>query len=119
MIRRFCLVILILMCSVNVFSQEFKVNVSVSATQLQGTDREIFTTIQNALNDFVNQKQWTNFHYEDIEKIEGSITINVKTHATQEDFSGDMYIQLRRPVYGSTYTTTMLNTQEKILPLNL
>lgn len=113
MIRKLCLVVLILMCSVNVFSQEFKVNVSVSATQLQGTDREIFTTIQNALNDFVNQKQWTNFHYEDVEKIEGSITINVKTHSTQEDFSGDMYIQLRRPVYGSTYTTTMLNTQEK------
>lgn len=119
MIRRFCLVILILMCSVNVFSQEFKVNVSVSATQLQGTDREIFTTIQNALNDFVNQKQWTNFHYEDIEKIEGSITINVKTHATQEDFSeiciyscADLFMVL-------LILPQCLIPKKKILPLNL
>lgn len=93
--------------------QEFKVSVSVSATQIQGTDKEIYTTIQTALNEFVNQRQWTNFHYEDVEKIEGSITINVKTRSTQEDFQGDLFIQLRRPVYGSTYTTTMLNTQEK------
>ena len=108
-----CLVLLFCSILMNVYSQEFKVSVSVSATQLQGTDKEIFSTIQTVLNDFVNQKQWTNFHYEDVEKIEGSISINVKKHPTQEDFTGDMYIQLRRPVYGSTYTTTMLNTQEK------
>ena len=94
-------------------AQEFNVSVSVSATQIQGTDKEIYTTIQTALNDFINQRQWTNFHYEDVEKLEGSITINVKTRSTQEDFQGDLFVQFRRPVYGSTYTTTMLNTQEK------
>ncbi|MBQ7984604.1 MAG: DUF4835 family protein [Bacteroidales bacterium] len=95
------------------FPQEFKVSVSVSATQIQGTDKEIYNTIQTALNGFVNDRQWTNYRYEDVEKIEGSITINVKSRPSQEDFSGDLFIQLRRPVYGSTYTTTMLNTQEK------
>lgn len=106
----FCLLFLTFQTLVG---QEFKVSVSVSATQIQGTDKEIYTTIQTALNDYINQKQWTNFHYEDVEKIEGSITINVKTRSTQEDFQGDLFVQLRRPVYGSTYTTTMLNTQEK------
>ena len=97
----------------NLFAQEFKVSVSVNAPQIQGSDKEIYTTIQTALNSFVNDRQWTNFRYEDVEKIEGSISINVKTRPTQEDFTGDIYIQLRRPVYGSSYTTTMLNTQEK------
>jgi 5-methyltetrahydrofolate--homocysteine methyltransferase len=50
---------------------------------------------------------------EEFERIEGSISINIKSHATQEDFTGDFHIQLRRPVYGSTYTTTLLNTQEQ------
>lgn len=108
------LYILIFSClCLSLQAQEFKVSVSVSATQIQGADKEIYNTIQTALNDFVNQKPWTNFHYEDVEKIEGSITINVKTRSSQEDFQGDLYVQLRRPVYGSTYTTTMLNTQEK------
>ncbi|MBO6117835.1 MAG: DUF4835 family protein [Bacteroidales bacterium] len=96
-----------------VTAQEFKIQVSVSAAQIQGSDKEIYNTIQNTLNGFVNDRQWTNYHYEDIEKIEGSISINVKERPTQEDFKGEIYIQLRRPVYGSTYTTTMLNTQEK------
>lgn len=99
--------------TLNLFSQEFKVSISVSANQIQGTDKEIYNTIQTALNGFINDKQWTNFHYQDIEKIEGSITINVKERSSQEDFKGDLYIQLRRPVFNSTYTTTMLNTEEK------
>ncbi len=113
MMKRFVFVILILGAVLNVFGQEFKVSVSVSASQIQGSDKEIYNTIQTALNSFVNDKQWTNYHYEDHEKIDGSITINVKSRPTQEDFTGEIYIQLRRPVYGSTYTTTMLNTQEK------
>ena len=111
--RRLFPLILIWLFALNLSAQEFKVSISVSASQIQGTDKEIYTTIQTALNSFVNDRQWTNFHFEDIEKIEGSITINVKERPTQEDFKGDIYIQLRRPVYGSTYTTTMLNTQEK------
>lgn len=111
--RRLFPLILMWLFALNLSAQEFKVSISVSASQIQGTDKEIYTTIQTALNSFVNDRQWTNFHFEDIEKIEGSITINVKERPTQEDFKGDIYIQLRRPVYGSTYTTTMLNTQEK------
>ena len=107
----FCLIILLVAYSLN--AQEFKISVSVSAPQIQGSDKEIYNTIQTALNSFINDRKWTNYHYEDVEKIEGSISINVKTRPSQEDFSGDIYVQLRRPVYGSTYTSTMLNTQEK------
>ncbi len=109
--RFLCVILCLITISLN--AQEFKVSISVSAPQIQGSDKEIYNTIQTALNSFVNDKQWTNYHYEDIEKIEGSISINVKSRPSQEDFSGDIYVQLRRPVYGSTYTTTMLNTQEK------
>lgn len=109
--RFLCVILCLITISLN--AQEFKVSISVSAPQIQGSDKEIYNTIQTALNSFVNDKQWTNYHYEDVEKIEGSISINVKSRPSQEDFSGDIYVQLRRPVYGSTYTTTMLNTQEK------
>lgn len=96
-----------------VFSQEFKVSVSVNSAQLQGTDKTVFQNIQEFLNDFINQRAWTDKTYEDYEKIEGSISINIKEHATQEDFTGDFNVMLRRPVYGSSYTTTLLNTQEQ------
>ncbi len=98
------------------FSQEFRVNISVNSAQIQGTDKEIYRQIQEVLNEFVNQRQWTNKTYEEFERIEGSISINVKEHSNQEDFKADFNVQLRRPVYGSTYTTTLLNTQEQNVP---
>ncbi len=111
--RRFVVLLLALVVSNVLFSQEFRISISVNAAQIQGTDKEIFRTIQEVLNEFVNQRKWTNKTYEEFEKIEGSISINIKEHSTQEDFKGDFNVQLRRPVYGSTYTTTMLNTQEQ------
>lgn len=94
------------------FSQEFKIQVNVSTT-IQGTDRKIYEDMQKAINEFINNRKWTDYNYKIEEKIEGSISINIKEHSSQEDFKADhINIQLRRPVYNSSYTTTMLNTQE-------
>lgn len=85
---------------------------SVSTT-IQGTDRKLYENMQKAINEFVNNRKWTNFNYKTEEKIEGSISINIKEHPSQEDYKADFInIQLRRPVYNASYTTTMLNTQE-------
>ncbi|MBQ2396401.1 MAG: DUF4835 family protein [Bacteroidales bacterium] len=111
--RRFLVCCLAFLFSISAFSQEFRVSVSVNSTQLQSSDREVFQQIQELLNEFVNERTWTDVVYEEYEKIEGSISITITEHSTQEDFKGDINIQLRRPVYGSTYTTTLLNTQEQ------
>ena len=109
---KYILVILVsLLLSTTLFSQEFKVQVGVSV-QITGTDRKIYDAIQADLNDFVNTRKWTNYNYKTEEKIEGFISILVKKRVSQTDFQGDLNIQLRRPVYNSSYTTTMLNTQE-------
>jgi hypothetical protein len=97
--------------SINSFAQEFNVQVSVNS-QIQGTDKKIFETMQGVIKDFINTRKWTNFNYQTVEKIEGSISITIKERPSQEDFKADVSIQLRRPVYNSSYTTTMLNTQE-------
>lgn len=97
--------------SISLFCQEFKVNVNVS-TQIQGQDRKIFESMQNSLNEFVNSRKWTKYNYKTEEKIEGSISINVRERPSQDDFKADISVQLRRPVHNSSYTTTMLNTQE-------
>lgn len=111
--KKVWLLLFAILLSTNLISQEFRISVSVNSSQIQGTDKTVFQNIQELLNEFINQRSWTNKTYEEFERIEGSISINIKTHATQEDFSGDINVQLRRPVYGSTYTTTLLNTQEQ------
>src|SRR5574344_943767 len=107
----FLFFVLLSALSLNSFAQEFNVQVSVNS-QIQGTDKKIFETMQGVIKDFINTRKWTNFNYQTVEKIEGSISITVKERPSQEDFKADVSIQLRRPVYNSSYTTTMLNTQE-------
>ncbi len=100
-----------LFLSLNSFSQEFKVNVSVNS-QVQGQDRRIYDNMQTALNEFVNSRKWTKFNYKTEEKIEGTISITIRKNPSQDNYEGDLNIQLRRPVYNSSYTTTLLNWQE-------
>jgi hypothetical protein len=111
--KRFLLYCLFSLFITFAYSQEFRVSVSVNSTQLQSSDREVFQQIQELLNEFINERKWTDIIYEEYEKIEGSISLTITEHSTQEDFKGDLNLQLRRPVYGSTYTTTLLNTQEQ------
>ena len=59
------------------FSQEFKIQVNVSTT-IQGTDRKIYEDMQKAINEFINNRNWTDYNYKIEEKIEGSISINIK-----------------------------------------
>jgi hypothetical protein len=109
---RHFLTVMILLIGCNAFSQEFKISVSVS-TVIQGTDRQIYENLQNLLNDFVNSRKWTNYNYQMQEKIEGNITLTIKQRPSQDFFQGDLSIQLRRPVYNSSYFTTILNTIEQ------
>ena len=109
--KRLVLIMLLLLAS-NIYSQEFKVNVGVSSSKLQGTDRSVFQNLQTILTEFINTRKWTNFNYQQHEKIEANITLNLDDITGREDFTAELNIQLRRPVYNSTYTTTLLNTKE-------
>lgn len=110
--KPFTLFILIFCLNSFAFPQEFKVSVVVNSSRIEGTDRKIFESMQSDLNEFVNTRRWTNYTFEPNEKIEGSLVFNIKERISQEDFKADINIQLRRPVYGTSYHTSLLNTQE-------
>jgi hypothetical protein len=110
-----CLLLAVItLVHLSVKSQEFKATVSINSSKLQGTDKTLYQTLQTVLTEFINDRKWTNFDYQNVEKIEASFTINLDDVAGREDFTGEMLVQLRRPVFNSTYTTTLLNTKETI-----
>lgn len=91
------------------FSQEFNCNVQVISPQLQSSDKRIFETLQNALRDFVNNRKWTDDTYLNQERIECTITMNISERPSSDVFKGTIEIQARRPVYKTSYNTTLLN----------
>ena len=89
-------------------AQEFNVTVQVTSPQVEGTEKKIFETLQQELFDFVNNRKWTNYIYKPEERIEGTILITVEQRSG-EDFKGKINVALRRPVFKSSYNTTLLN----------
>lgn len=94
-------------------SQELLCNVEVSSQQVQGSDRRVYETMKNAIYEFMNNQNWTNYTFKPTEKLECSILINVTDRPSTDFFRCDMTIALRRPVFNSTYNTVLFNYIDK------
>jgi len=101
--------LLILLFSLNLRSQELRCNVQVVSQQIQGSNKQVFQTLQNAIYEFMNNRVWTNHVYTMEERIECNMMINITEQLSADDFKGTMTIQVSRPVFNTNYNTTTLN----------
>jgi hypothetical protein len=85
-------------------SQELTCNVQITAQSIQGSNRQVFLTMQKDVYEFMNNTVWTN-----TEMIDCNILINLTTQISADEFKGSIQIQLSRPVFNTTYNTTILN----------
>jgi len=104
---------LVLFLSVQSYAQEINCSVQVSARQIEGTDREAFRELQQALYEFINNTSWTNFNYKLEERIECTILLTLSERLSSDQYKGKLNLVLRRPVYKTNYNTTMFNYIDK------
>jgi len=90
-------------------SQELNCNVQISAQKIQGSNRQVFESMQRDVYEFMNNTVWTNHVYSYAERIDCNILINLTEQLSADEFRGTIQIQLRRPVFNTTYNSTMLN----------
>jgi hypothetical protein len=90
-------------------AQELYCNVQVSAQKLQGSNRDIFQNMQKDIYEFMNNTVWTENVFSYSERIQCNIIINLTEQLSSEVFNGTLQIQLSRPVYNTTYESTVLN----------
>ena len=81
----------------------------VVSQQIQGSNKQVFQTLQNAIYEFMNNRVWTNHVYTMEERIECNMMINITEQLSADDFKGTMTIQVSRPVFNTNYNTTTLN----------
>ena len=93
-------------------AQELNCQVSLLTPQIQESNKTIFETLQNQIRDFMNNRKWTPDNFENSERIECSMIINVTERVSTEDFKATIQIQSRRPVYKSSYNSPMINHQD-------
>ena len=102
---------LALALAVGVSAQEINCTVTVNSEQIEGSNKQIFQTLKTAIEEYMNQNRWTNMTYAVHEKIECSMLIVVKKMESNM-FTCEMTLQSRRPVYGTTYNTPLLNFKD-------
>ncbi|MCM1067435.1 MAG: DUF4835 family protein [Muribaculaceae bacterium] len=92
-------------------AQELNCTVTLNAEQVEGTNRQIFETLEQAMNDYMNTTTFTNTQFATNEKIECRLFFTIK-EVKDDVFSGDLQVQSLRPVYNSSYTTTLINFRD-------
>ena len=106
---RLTLLLILLIQVVAGTAQEFNVQVQVIAPQIQGTDRRVYESLQKSLYEFVNDRKWSPYVVKPEERIEGSILITISEHTTSDQFKGKINVILQRPVFKTTYNSSLLN----------
>ncbi|MBD5204306.1 MAG: DUF4835 family protein [Bacteroidales bacterium] len=94
-----------------VSAQELNCQVEVNSSQIEGTNKSVFETLQSSITEYFNDTKWTNATFAPNERIDCRFFLTVKEYDSDR-IKGDVQVQLSRPVYNSTYTTTLLNFKD-------
>lgn len=94
------------------FAQELLAEVSINHQQIQGSNTQIYKTLEKSLRDFINNTSWTGKRLQNFEKIKCNFSIVITSRAGN-DFKSSIVVQAVRPVYNSSYTTPIFNVNDK------
>ena len=92
-------------------AQELRCNVTVNSDRIEGSNKQVYSTLQQAVSEMINTTKWTNMTFADKERIDCSMMIIV-TQANDNLYHCEMQLQSRRPVYNSAYNTTLINFKD-------
>ena len=107
--KKIFLIIILVVMVLSANSQEFRCSVTINSQQIQTTEKQIFETMKQTIEDFVNNRKWTTASFEPHEKIDCNIGLILSERVSLTEFKGQFSIQVRRPVYNSNYTTGLFN----------
>lgn len=95
-----------------VSAQELNCNLKINSDLIQGTNKSVFTELEKAASEFINNRKWTDLAFEERERID--CTMNIIVAEVKDDlFTCELQVQARRPIYNSAYNSTILNFQDK------
>lgn len=103
----------------SVRAQELQARVTLNYSQIQGTDASVFEDLKQTLTQFINDRQWTNLQFQKNERIPCNFNITVTKYDNSSNlFTCKATIQANRPVYNSTYTSTIYNNTDNDFNFN-
>ena len=95
-------------------SQELNAKVVINTVQIGNTNTEACETFREKVQEFLNTKQWTAVKYNEVERIDCTFNITINKYSAQDGaFECTLLLNSSRPVWGSSYTSSLYNTRDQ------
>ena len=85
-------------------AQELDCNVKVNYTKLGGSDYTFLDEFEQRVDEYVNDRRWTQDRFEEFERIACNVSINFEEALSLTSFRASLIVASRRPVYGTAPT---------------
>jgi len=113
----FCLAFLLLPLKPQ--AQELNPTFSINTSKIQGTDKDVFQTLEGAIREFLTHQVWTEYHFTEKERIQCNFNLTVNKYEQESGkMTCELTVQSSRPVYGSTYNTIVFNFRDTEVEFN-
>jgi hypothetical protein len=105
--------IILILLSFTAAAQDLNARVEVLAPKIQTTNKRVFTELETAMKDFLNGRKWCLDPVLPQERFDCSFVLNITTWDGNSAFSGQLQVQSSRPVFNSSYASTVFLTNDK------
>ena len=113
------MILLLVAVALKSTAQELNCKFTVNYSQIQGTSTQVFTTLENALMEFINTRRWTQAQYEVNERIRCSMNLTVKEYNEADGrWKCELIVQSTRPVWQSGYQTVVFSFKDTDVAFN-
>ena len=113
----FCLAFLIM--PLRAQAQELNPTFTINTSKIQGTDKDVFQSLEGAIRELLTHQVWTDYHFTAKERIQCNFNLTVNKYEQESGkMTCELSVQSSRPVYGSTYNTTVFNFRDTEVEFN-
>ena len=96
-------------------AQDLFFQLKVDASTANTSETRVFTDMENAFRQFMNETKWIDEELQPFERIKGVMIINITDIPRTGRYQADMQVQSVRPVYNSNYESVMFNIADRKL----
>lgn len=112
-IFKITLLVVVLFSCLQSFSQELLATVTVNSDKIRSTERSVFDDMENAFEQFLNNRKWSTDTFKPHERIKCHFNIIIDDMPTIGQFTASVQIQSARPIFNTNYESTLFNFADR------
>jgi hypothetical protein len=116
--KRYWLIFIILFIGPSGFAQDLNARVQILAPQLSNSNERILDMLEISIKDFLNGRKWAGDALKTQERIDCNFVITITDWDGSSNFKAEAQIQSNRPIFNSSYNSTLLNISDKDFSFN-